>query len=87
MHPVKNGGITVDHDQLRNHLANFISAYTFGRRLKTLKSLTPDEFICKKMDNRIRKIHCRPDPSNAGTEQLIANQVFGNKVFPCKSGL
>ncbi len=36
-----------DHDQLRNHLANFISAYNFGRRLKTLKGLTPYEFISK----------------------------------------
>ena len=30
-----------DHDQLRQHLANFISACNFGRRLKTLKGLTP----------------------------------------------
>jgi hypothetical protein len=37
-----------DHDQLRNHMANFISAYNFGRRLKTLKGLTPYEFICKR---------------------------------------
>ena len=37
-----------DHDQLRKHLANFISAYNFGRRLKTLKGLTPYEFICKR---------------------------------------
>ena len=36
-----------DHDHLAQHLANFISAYTFGRRLKTLKGLTPYEFICK----------------------------------------
>lgn len=36
-----------DHDQLRNHMTNFISAYNFGRRLKTLKGLTPHEFICK----------------------------------------
>jgi len=36
-----------DHEQLRNHLANFIRAYNFGRRLKTLKGLTPYEFICK----------------------------------------
>ena len=35
------------HDQLRNHLANFINAYNFWRRLKTLKGLTPCEFICK----------------------------------------
>jgi transposase InsO family protein len=36
-----------DHTQLRRHLADFIDAYNFGRRLKTLKGLTPYEFICK----------------------------------------
>ncbi|ESZ15365.1 integrase [Mesorhizobium sp. L48C026A00] len=36
-----------DHDQLRRHLADFILAYNFARRLKTLKGLTPYEFICK----------------------------------------
>ena len=35
------------HDQLRQHLVDFVSAYNFGRRLKTLKGLTPYEFICK----------------------------------------
>lgn len=35
------------HDQLHQHLDNFVSAYNFGRRLKTLKGLTPYEFICK----------------------------------------
>jgi len=36
------------HDQLRRHLQDFIDAYNFGRRLKTLKGLTPYEFICKR---------------------------------------
>jgi transposase InsO family protein len=35
------------HDQLRSHLADFVSAYNFARRLKTLKGLTPYEHICK----------------------------------------
>lgn len=35
------------HDQLRRHLADFVAAYNFARRLKTLKGLTPYEFICK----------------------------------------
>jgi transposase InsO family protein len=35
------------HDRLRPHLADFINAYNFARRLKTLKGLTPYEFICK----------------------------------------
>ena len=35
------------HDQLRAHLADFVNAYNFARRLKTLKGLTPYEAICK----------------------------------------
>ena len=36
-----------NHDQLRQHLTDFVAAYNFGRRLKTLKGLTPYEAICK----------------------------------------
>lgn len=36
-----------DRDQLRRHLADFVAAYNFGRKLKTLKGLTPCEFIWK----------------------------------------
>ena len=36
------------HGQLRTHLADFVAAYNFGRRLKTLKGLTPYEFICNR---------------------------------------
>jgi transposase InsO family protein len=35
------------HDQLSQHLADFVAAHNFGRRLKTLKGLTPCEFICQ----------------------------------------
>jgi transposase InsO family protein len=35
------------HRQLEAHLSDFMSAYSFARRLKTLKGLTPYEFICK----------------------------------------
>jgi transposase InsO family protein len=35
------------HEQLEHHLDDFIRAYNFGRRLKTLKGLTPYEFICQ----------------------------------------
>ena len=35
------------HDQLRQHLSDFVTAYNFARRLKTLKGLTPYEYICK----------------------------------------
>ncbi|SNT73819.1 hypothetical protein SAMN05444959_105265 [Paracoccus seriniphilus] len=36
-----------NHDQLRTRLADFLAAYNFGRRLKTLSGLTPYEYICK----------------------------------------
>jgi transposase InsO family protein len=35
------------HDQLRGHLGDFLRAYNFARRLKTLRGLTPYESICK----------------------------------------
>ena len=35
------------HDQLRAHLRDFVDAYNFARRLKTLRGLTPYEFVCK----------------------------------------
>ncbi|MBV8281615.1 MAG: IS481 family transposase [Candidatus Eremiobacteraeota bacterium] len=35
------------HQQLRAHLAAFLDAYNFAKRLKTLKGLTPFEFVCQ----------------------------------------
>jgi transposase InsO family protein len=34
------------HDQLRAHLQLFVDAYNHARRLKTLRGLTPCEFVC-----------------------------------------
>jgi len=36
-----------DRDQLRSHRAAFVQAYNCAKRLKTLKGLTPYEFVCK----------------------------------------
>lgn len=35
------------HQQLREHLATFLLAYNYAKRLKTLKGLTPYEYICQ----------------------------------------
>jgi transposase InsO family protein len=35
------------HEQLKAHMSDFIAAYNFARRLKTLRGLTPYEAICK----------------------------------------
>ena len=48
------------HDQLRGHLANFVAAYNFAKRLKTLKGLTPYEFICKYWTNEPQRFTSNP---------------------------
>ena len=48
------------HLQLERHLTDFISAYNFGRRLKTLKGLTPDEFICKQWTREPERFRLNP---------------------------
>ena len=40
------------HDRLRRHLDNFANAYNFGRRLKRLRGLMPQGFICKTWTTR-----------------------------------
>ena len=35
------------HDELRHHLQLFIDAYNHGRRLKTLRGLTPYEYLAR----------------------------------------
>ena len=49
-----------DHQQLETHLADFINAYNFGRRLKTLKGLTPYEFICKSWTSEPNRFRLDP---------------------------
>lgn len=48
------------HDQLERRLADFVSAYNFGRRLKTLKGLTPYEFICKRWTSEPERFTLNP---------------------------
>jgi hypothetical protein len=35
------------HEQFKTHLADFMAAYNFASRLKTLSGLIPYEYICK----------------------------------------
>ena len=48
------------HGQLERHLADFVSAYNFGRRLKALLGLTPYEFICKRWTTEPEKFRFNP---------------------------
>jgi hypothetical protein len=48
------------HNQLRTHLRDFVDAYNFARRLKTLKGLTPYEFICKAWTSQPERFKLNP---------------------------
>ena len=54
------------HDQLRRHLATFVKAYNFAKRLKTLKGLTPYEFILKTWQNEPEKFIINPHHHTLG---------------------
>jgi hypothetical protein len=49
-----------DRHQLRRHLADFIAAYNFGHRVKTLKGLTSYKFICKCWANQSERVKLDP---------------------------
>ena len=49
-----------NHSQLKRHLSDFVHAYNFGRRLKTLKGLTPYEFICKSWTSQPKRFRLNP---------------------------
>jgi transposase InsO family protein len=48
------------HDQLRAHLRDFVDAYNFARRLKTLNGLTPYEFVCKVWTSQPQRFKITP---------------------------
>ena len=49
-----------DHEQLRRHLDQFVRAYNFGRRLKTLKGLIPYKAICRAWQNQPQRFTLNP---------------------------
>ena len=48
------------HEKLERHLNDFVPACNFGRRLKTLKGLTPYEFICKRWTSEQERFILNP---------------------------
>jgi transposase len=54
------------HDQLRGHLADFMTAYNFAKRLKTLKGLTPYEYVCKIWTTEPERFNRNPHHQDTG---------------------
>jgi transposase-like protein len=59
------------HKQLENHLDDFINAYNYGRRLKTLKGLTPYEYICKIWTEEPKRFKLNPLQQSLGPNILV----------------
>ena len=60
-------------DQIRRYLIDFIAAYNFGRRLKTLKGLTPYQANCKASPRKPH--HSTSDPTHHITGPNIQRSV------------
>ena len=54
------------HRQLKEHLAAFLDAYNFAKRLKTLRGLTPYEAICKAWADKPDRFRCDPTHFTSG---------------------
>jgi transposase InsO family protein len=54
------------HDHLKTHMQGFLMAYNFARRLKTLKGLTPYEYICKIWTKEPERFNIDPFQHTAG---------------------
>ena len=61
------------HQQLREHLNAFVNAYNFSRRLKSLKGLTPYEFICKQWQKEPEKFRVNPMHHTVGLNNYQLN--------------
>src|SRR3954449_5848360 len=65
------------HDQLRAPLSDFVTAYNFTRRLKTLKGLTPYEFICKRWTLEPERFRLDPIHQMPGLNILDSSTGIG----------
>lgn len=76
------------HRQLTAHLHTFINADNYGRRLKTLRGLTPYEYIRKNLDSTTSALHNKPAPAIARTKYLSLSALArsgSNERFQGKS--
>jgi len=48
------------HEHLKTHMQTFLMSYNFAKRLKTLKGLTPYEYICKIWTNEPERFSINP---------------------------
>lgn len=65
------------HEQLQEHLANFVDACNFARRLKTLQGLTPYEFVCKRWTIEVQRFSSNPLQQMQGINSSSPRESHG----------
>jgi len=67
------------HQQLKQHLKTFLAACNFARRLKTLRGLTPCEYICKCWTETPDRFRLNPLHHTAGLNSWSIFSKSGNR--------
>jgi transposase InsO family protein len=62
-----------NHQQLKEHLSNFLNAYNFAKRLKTLQGLTPDEYLIKCWQQEPGRFTVNPCQHTLGLNRYVAH--------------
>jgi transposase-like protein len=72
------------HARLKQHLYDFVNAYNFAKRLKTLKGLTPYEFIIKTWQIEPERFTINPSHHNVGLNTANTELTHGDRCpeFP-----
>jgi transposase InsO family protein len=65
------------HEQLKEHLAQFLTAYNFAKRLKTLRGLTPYEYISKCWQKEPERFRLNPHHHSMGLNRCLVPQCDG----------
>jgi hypothetical protein len=75
------------HDEVHQHLSQFVAAYNFARRLKTLKGLTPYEFILRAWQNEPKRFTANPHHQTEGLNTQSGALPFRSALIPSWTGL
>ena len=69
------------HSQLETHITDFIAAYNYARRLKTLNGLTPFEYICKIWTSEPDRFILNPTHHTMGLTTVSWTFLLGTQPF------
>ena len=73
------------HEHLKAHMQTFLMAYNFAKRLKTLKGLTPYEYVCQVWTTQPERFHI--DPTVPEAEAFVGMLKWKDRLpAPCIIG-